>query len=199
MNNEGTQPYIYIYPFSLQLPSHLGYHITLSRVLSNSVWYNIYEIKETEEDLLNSIGKEEVEEVKIRGNTSKTEYLYNDKVYYVYASNSDCIDYNYGKVVITDKESFRQEINYSFILENNRIMKKIDEILGEDKINMKFHFYIQGNDLFIYFYDQGKDYSFIPTYLDPVVFKYDIDTMKLTYMGNIKSHYFRTILHIEYL
>ena len=158
---------------------------------------NIYEIKETKEDLLNSIGKEEIEEIKIRGNISGPEYLYNDKVYYVYASNSDRMDYNYGKVVITDKDSFRQEINYSFILENNQIMKKIDEILGEDKINMKFHFYIQENDLFISFYDQGKDYSFIPTYLKPVVFKYDIDTMKLTYMGSIKSY--DDIIYIKYL
>ena len=29
---EGTQPYIYMYPFCLKHPSHPGWHITLSRV-----------------------------------------------------------------------------------------------------------------------------------------------------------------------
>ena len=29
--SKGTQPYIYMHPFSPKLPSHLGYHITLSR------------------------------------------------------------------------------------------------------------------------------------------------------------------------
>ena len=32
VNSEGTQPHIYMYPFSPKLPSHLGYPITLSRV-----------------------------------------------------------------------------------------------------------------------------------------------------------------------
>ena len=30
MNCKGTQPYIYLYPFFCKLPSHPGYHITLS-------------------------------------------------------------------------------------------------------------------------------------------------------------------------
>ena len=30
VNREGTQPYIYVYPFSPKLPSHPGCHITLS-------------------------------------------------------------------------------------------------------------------------------------------------------------------------
>ena len=36
LNNQGTQPYIYMYPFSPKLPSHPGCHITLSRVPSES-------------------------------------------------------------------------------------------------------------------------------------------------------------------
>ena len=32
VNSEGTQPYIYMYPFSPKLPSHPGSHITLHRV-----------------------------------------------------------------------------------------------------------------------------------------------------------------------
>lgn len=32
MNGKGTQTYIYMYPFSPKLPSHLGCHTTLSRV-----------------------------------------------------------------------------------------------------------------------------------------------------------------------
>ena len=32
VNSEGTQPYIYMYPFSHKPPSHLGWRITLSRV-----------------------------------------------------------------------------------------------------------------------------------------------------------------------
>ena len=32
VNSEGTQPYIYMGPFSPRLPSHPGCHITLSRV-----------------------------------------------------------------------------------------------------------------------------------------------------------------------
>ena len=32
VGNKGTQPYIYMYPFSPKLPSHPGCHITLSRV-----------------------------------------------------------------------------------------------------------------------------------------------------------------------
>ena len=31
MDSKGTQPYIYMYPFSPKLPSHLGCYITLSR------------------------------------------------------------------------------------------------------------------------------------------------------------------------
>ena len=32
MHSKGTQLYIYMYPLSPKLPSHPGYHITLSRV-----------------------------------------------------------------------------------------------------------------------------------------------------------------------
>ena len=32
MNREGTEPRIYMYPLSLELPSHPGRHTTLSRV-----------------------------------------------------------------------------------------------------------------------------------------------------------------------
>jgi len=32
MNRKGTQPYIYMYPFSPSHDSHPGWHITLSRV-----------------------------------------------------------------------------------------------------------------------------------------------------------------------
>ena len=32
VHSKGTQPYIYMYPFFPKLPSHPGYHITLSRV-----------------------------------------------------------------------------------------------------------------------------------------------------------------------
>ena len=32
VDSKGTQPYIYMYPFFPKLPSHLGRHITLSRV-----------------------------------------------------------------------------------------------------------------------------------------------------------------------
>ena len=32
MNSEGTQPYMYLYPFSPKLLSHPGCHITLSRI-----------------------------------------------------------------------------------------------------------------------------------------------------------------------
>ena len=38
MNSEGTQPHIYIYPFSLKLPSHPGWHITLRRVPRAIQW-----------------------------------------------------------------------------------------------------------------------------------------------------------------
>ena len=33
VNNEGTQSYIYLHPFSPKLPSHPGWHITLSRAV----------------------------------------------------------------------------------------------------------------------------------------------------------------------
>ena len=32
MDSKGTQPYVYVYPFSPRLPSHPGCHIALSRV-----------------------------------------------------------------------------------------------------------------------------------------------------------------------
>ena len=32
MDSKGTQPYIYMYPFSPKLPSYPGHHMTLNRV-----------------------------------------------------------------------------------------------------------------------------------------------------------------------
>ena len=44
MNREGTQPYVYMYPFSPRLPSHPGWHITNSRSLlaTHSKYSRVY-------------------------------------------------------------------------------------------------------------------------------------------------------------
>ena len=42
VNSEGTQPYTYVYPFSLKLPSHPGWLITLSLLVIHFKYSSVY-------------------------------------------------------------------------------------------------------------------------------------------------------------